>query len=315
MSEDTVAKLTQQVEAVQAENAALTDELAKQTASNNNMLKAVVLCQGIVAQFFKPEVQKCFLQGKFNIEPYNEETLKSLTMLAEMLLPMPRVPRGKKSDENVMRFLTKLLSRSDEEVTDSQGVNLPQRGSYAWWRRYIHQISESIFWNELVKNDFSGFTLGEALVGKLNAGDGGASNARSTAANFASNDFGGALNTETPVRPKREVFGSGDVHARKDYYSDESSVESEAGHSTSSKIKKDQSSLEELFARLSRPKEAVPPGIFDGTEGASMKSFLDRYERYFDMKHDGNDLDRAVGLENFLQDQQSMHIRPWAVHS
>ena len=53
--------------------------------------------------------------------------------------------------------------------------------------------------------------------------------------------------------------------------------------------------------RLGRPKEAVPPGTFDGEDGTSLRTFLDRYERYFSLKYEGNDHDRAVGLANFLR--------------
>ena len=85
-----------------------------------------------------------------------------------------------------------------------------------------------------------------------------------------------------------------------DEYSLEAELDNDAS-SQSDRIRADSGELEQLLMRLGRPKEAVPPGTFNGEDGTSLRTFLDRYERYFSLKYEGNDHDCAVGLANFLR--------------
>jgi hypothetical protein len=55
-----------------------------------------------------------------------------------------------------------------------------------------------------------------------------------------------------------------------------------------------------VLKRISYPKDVVNPGVFDGEEGNSLKTFLTEYEDYFTIKYDGTELQKSKQLEQFL---------------
>lgn len=60
------------------------------------------------------------------------------------------------------------------------------------------------------------------------------------------------------------------------------------------------SDLYHALENIRQPRDVVPPDVFNGSEGFSMRRFLEEYEQYFSIKYKGSEKQKAKLLEKFL---------------
>ena len=104
-------------------------------------------CQGLLAQFMRPEIRQAFLDDKFMIHTNNQPVLQSMDIFTRRMLLCPGSPGvASAADGDAVKFVTKLLSRDPGEPMDEVGAWLPYRQSFGEWRLYFHSLMSSSYW-------------------------------------------------------------------------------------------------------------------------------------------------------------------------
>ena len=125
----------------------LTRELTVQAENHATSLRALTMCQGVLARLASPLVRKDFLSGKFGVAINSHLMLQSLDSIADIMLPCPSVAGEPVRDgAATVGFIVRLLSKDSGEPLDRMGLHLPIRLSYKMWREYLHELMSSKYW-------------------------------------------------------------------------------------------------------------------------------------------------------------------------
>ena len=262
------------------------------------LIKTLVRCQGVLAQFENPQVRKLFIDGHFAVKPNSYEALQSIDKIREILLPKPSSVLF--DEYKTVSFVEKLLSRSSIEVADLVGNSLPYRQSYSQWRVYLNCLILSKGWINVLKGTEELRQLRRNSPNKFE-----------TEHEIDVDSFSN-LNMSSRARPK-----SGFHELRGQMQSSSSSSDSESTSSTmqsrysnssrnSSKRRnkydvRGSRDIIKVLEHIGRPKEVMAPVPFDVGDTRSLSKFLGSFERYFESRFEGTQRERSLYLGKLLR--------------
>ena len=334
MSDTNETNSEMRVRELELQNSVLSREVLTLTESHNKIIKGLMTVQGLLAQFQRDTVRTAFLQGKLS-SPNDRNILASLDAISLIVLPSPTAARGRKvTDDGALTFIMKLLSRDQSEPLDVLGLPLPVRKSFEEWRNYLHELVSHTSWGDVLEssnsvlkdNPIPGPSTSNFNLHVLSKSDNdNASGYNVFKSSGLSKPLGKQLTfaTSSPVKKSRRIIVDTDsseteVENSSDSTSSSSSDKSSASGSSSFSHNKCKSrsshrlrrkckskgrveqSLVEALRGMKLSKEVVPPRKFDPETGTSLRKFLSSYERYFDVKYDGTEIDKSLQLGYFL---------------
>jgi hypothetical protein len=316
--------LAEQLETAHFNNTLLRREIDTIGNAQNIAIQALIRCQGLLAQFFRPDVRIAFEGGFFDGLYHKPDMLSSVDLIKGFVLPFPTsVGTNAPADGQAMGFVTKLLARDPSEPVDASGNPLPYRQSFAAWRNFFRELAGHRAWEILPM-------VYPDPVGGVNA---------KTKSNRCASDrvevkddaptshypflspippFQSTSSPKGKVEPKLEnQNGCRKKKSKKKapatVYKD-SSVESSSGDSSSSSgddcaapdvnpeaAAAGDGSIVEILRNIQFPKEVVPPTTFDPSLSGSMKKFMTSFDRYFSARYHGSEKEKSLQLGRFLK--------------
>ena len=319
MSEPETSDMQRDMDELVTQNRVLAREVITLTDSHDTIIKALVVFQGLLAQFFSPSVRVDFLSGKFDVNVNTKDVLSSLDVFRTILLSYPNGSRGRSTcSADAVEFVSRLLSKDKSEPVSLQRENLAYRQSFCEWRNYLNVLMSSPHWETRSKNILAADVDTNAAAtcyDVLESQWEGFDDIRDD--NVPKLENGGKYSTPRTRRERIVPFKSrgvaGDSQSDYDATTDDDSCDGKVdrgcvGPTQQSKQARQKDivtdrtdlSLASAIQYLRMPKEVVPPPKFDLKAGISLRRFLEQYERYFCTKFDGTDRDKAQHLQQFL---------------
>jgi hypothetical protein len=139
--------MAEQLETAHFNNALLRREMKTMGNAQNIAIQAMIRCQGLLAQFIRPDVRTAFLGGLFNGLDHTAEMLSSVDLIKDVILPSPSSVMASPDNGDAVDFVTKLLSRDTSEPVDVCGNPLPHRQSFAAWRSFFRELAGHRVWD------------------------------------------------------------------------------------------------------------------------------------------------------------------------
>ena len=325
-----VAEIQRDLKAARTQADVLSRELVLVQGEHSIVVRALIKCQGLIAQFLIPEVRRDFLAGKIVIVKDPEQVLNCLEAFREILLPSSGELFSDQDEENSEKFVARLLSRSEREPLSKGGEQLKIRQSFALWRDFVSTMMLSSYW--LAFANRAGILQasdGMSEVSELRVGthepnaDPRASGTDHLQAQSPEHEAEDEESSSASIHP--EPAKSKKKRKKKQRHKKTNSSTDDTDSSTTEATTEDDSGGANTRNRKPRvrnavkrepvnfgnqsgapvtftfPKEVVPPPIFKGTSGDSLKRFLKSYERYFAAKFNGTEREMSVQLGKFIQ--------------
>lgn len=274
---ETVRRCHEEIQTLQDEKRTLVEEMRITATKDAIVRRSLLMYQGMLVQFSDPSVRATFLDGHLVRSPCSRDVLASLDVFRRLLLPAPSDSRM--SLENRMVIIGSLFSRDSSEPTDENLRYLPLRRSYKWWRDYFEVVLYSEGWrtesvHEEITCEDEIVPVGEVVKRK---------EVRS-------------------VRPKEKVVYSncsdGESSRPADMKDRSFPVNPDSFSSSESVLQ--ETSLIRALKEMGHRREVIPPSVFNPNKGCSIHRFLSTYERYFESRYDGTEVEKSAHLERFL---------------
>ena len=120
------------------------------------VLFRIISFQGLLAEFACEEVCNGFLSGQFLSVDYSPAMLASLTKMRELMLPTLQPQLSASRSEMAVcgvKFFIDLLSKSENEPVDLNGMGLPVQKTFAEWFAFFHALSACSYWRKIPLDD------------------------------------------------------------------------------------------------------------------------------------------------------------------
>jgi len=247
------------------------------------VLEEALVWQRLLEQFEKEAVRRAFIEGRIVTIGNTREMLATLRRMRAMISSQSVGPLY--CDISAVDFLVWLMRGTDQEPRDSRGNTFPVRKSFNQWNQYLNRLRRSSYWAKTCYLNPEVADESDAYVGRRSPWTEGLPKATRS------------RGTSVVSLPRSQALSSSSSSSFSTEESSESSRSPTAGRSRGTR----QDGHHRQRRRESRVvRDVVPPRLFDGSGGESLRDFLHEFEEYFDAKYQGNDRQKARKLEEFL---------------
>lgn len=128
----------------------LTREITVLSENHASLIRALTMCQGLLAHMTIPSVREDFLAGHFSVLSNSLPMLQSLDRFTEIMLPLSNgAGKSVEDGEATVCFIGRLLSKDPGEPFDRLGLPFPIRQSYGAWREFFFDLMSSTYWQRV----------------------------------------------------------------------------------------------------------------------------------------------------------------------